>query len=85
MAARTAYQCDGPDCEELTTKPAGTEYPPQWVRLKLKLTAGGAEAKGSFHDDGCAQRWLTRQLAAHADGTLEPAVEHEDDLGAVEE
>lgn len=67
MASTTAYQCDGPECEELTTKAAGTRFPEQWDRLTLHAKGDSPTVSGSFHAPECATRWLREQLGYEPD------------------
>ena len=71
MSATTAFQCDGPACEQLTTKPPGTQWPPQWVRLTVFLPGAARGVSGAFHDRGCAEAWIAERVELHpeADAT----------------
>ena len=65
MSATTAFQCDGPACEQLTTKPPGTQWPPQWVRLTVFLPGAARGISGAFHDRGCAEAWIAEHVELH--------------------
>ncbi len=61
MGTTTAYSCDGPGCDALTTREAGKRWPNGWLRATLHPVAAKSKT-GSFHDSACLQAWIAREL-----------------------
>lgn len=57
MATQNVYGCDNEKCEEMTRKPKGTRYPPQWLKFTVTPPDSETSKTGSFHDIACALAW----------------------------
>lgn len=74
MAAHVSYECDGPDCHELTPKKKGHQYPAAYARLVLKID--GKDLVGCFHQKLCALRWTNDMWDNHELGPVEDSSAH---------
>lgn len=65
MGSKSVFECDGPECEQTTSRPPKHEWPPNWSRLALVLGGGDAKkpARGSFCSTKCANGWVREQMA----------------------
>lgn len=69
MGSQTAYMCDGPDCNVLTTREKGAKVPLNWPHAIVSIPGLVGAESGSFHEAACLHAWVDKHLGI----TSEPA------------